>query len=156
MKIVKIHRKFTFQIDIGKVRGWPYWAFWVPLGRPEGPGKDFKSHTSCPKKLFRKNVSFFQKGGGPPPGKSTLLLGPYSLPLMVKDFNIEIEIEEDQQSEIKVEDQISNQRSKLRIKWLNTRLMTPWRIKGSADIYIYFPISRQTQLQRRNNCISKL
>jgi hypothetical protein len=44
---------------------------------------------------------------------------------MVKDFDIEIEIEEDQQSEIKVDDQISNQRSKLRIKWLNTRLMTP-------------------------------
>ena len=71
-------------------------------------------------------IHFPQKLGPPPPCcKSTLLLDPYSLPLMVKDFNIEIEIEEDQQSEIKVEDQISNQRSKLRIKWLNTRLMTP-------------------------------
>ena len=70
-------------------------------------------------------TGFFKKVGDTPPGKSTLLLGPYSFPLMVKDFNIEIEIEKDQQSEIKVEDQISNQRSKFRIKWLNTRLMTP-------------------------------
>ena len=66
LKIVKIHREFTFQIDIGKVRGWPCWAFWVPLGRPEGPRKDFKSHTSCPKKLFRKMSHFSQKLGDPP------------------------------------------------------------------------------------------
>ena len=38
---------------------------------------------------------------------------------------LEIEIEEVQQLEIKTEDQMSNQRSKLIMKGLNTRLMTP-------------------------------
>ena len=66
LKIVKIHRDFSFQIDIGKVRSWPCWAFWVPRGRPEGPRKDFKSHTSGPKKLFRK-MSYFSQKVGPPP-----------------------------------------------------------------------------------------
>ena len=40
------------------------------------------------------------------PPMAPLFLDPYSLPQMVKDFNIEIEIEEGQQLEIKVEDQM--------------------------------------------------